>query len=191
MGITYTIGSLIARTVSGLGTWIYGQPRYGDGLGISLLPRKQAMGITYSISPSKYAVAMGLTYTVQRPHTAPLLLYYLISQPSQFSINGDSSFVNPDQITPVPIPAVARTLLASPILQGMKVITWTWSVLAWSEWQKIIAHYNPNSPIVTIGYPDETGTWVMRQAVLHPPTYGQMQTMYVYAAALSFLILPT
>src|SRR2546423_6220915 len=82
LAITYTIGSLTPSIpAGGLGTWIYGQPRYGNGLSISLLPRINAMGISYSISPSKYAAPIALTYTIQRPHTAPMLLYYLISQP--------------------------------------------------------------------------------------------------------------
>lgn len=191
MGITYTIGSLVASIpIKGLGTFIYGSPRYGDNLGIALYPRINALGITYTISPSKYGAPMALTYTIQRPHTAPLLIYYLVSPPSQFSINGDSSIINPDQLSYVPIPVSARTLLASPILQGLKGVTWVYTVLAWSEFNRIIAHYNPASPIVMIGYPDEYGTWVQRSAVMHPPSYGQMQTMYVYNVSFSFSILP-
>jgi hypothetical protein len=189
--ITYVIGSLTASTpTNGLGTWLYGTPRYGDGLAISLYPRINAMGVTYTIVASKYGAPLAITYTIQRAHTAPLLIYYLITPPSQFSINGDSSIINPDQMTYVPIPITARTLLAGYIAQGLKGVTWLYSVLAWSEFNRILAHYNPASPIVTIGYPDDNGTWVMRQAAMHPPVYGQMQTMFVYNASFSFSILP-
>jgi hypothetical protein len=191
MAVKYTIGSLAAKVQSqGLGTWLYGPSRYGEGLGIALYPKTNVLGITYTTSISKYAVPIGVSYTIQRPRTAPMLVYYLVTPPSQFTINGDGSIINPDQVSYVPIPVTARTLLASPILQGLKGITWSYAVLAWADFNRIAIHYNSKSPIVTIGYPDETGTWALRMAVMHPPVYGTMQTMYVYNASFSFSILP-
>jgi hypothetical protein len=187
MGITYTVGSLAGSTSA---LWILGVSRFGDGLGIAYYPRTNTLSLSYTASPSKYSVPMGVTYTIQRYHTSILMLYYLVAPPSRFSINGDSSIIRPDQMTPVLRPVVARTLLAAPVIQGFEGVTWTYSVLQWSEFNQIISHYNPNSPIVTIGFPDKTGTWVLRQAVFHPPVYGEMQTKLIYNVSLSFSILP-
>jgi hypothetical protein len=189
MGITYVIGS-VAGTISTTGlVAIFGQPRYGDELGISLLPRVNAMGLSYIIVASKYAVPMGLTYTIQRPHTAPMLIYYLIVPPSNFTINGDGSIINPDQMNYGPRPVVARSLLATPIEQGLDAVTWSWAILSWPEYKQIVSHYNPVSPIVTIGYIGEDGNWAQRQAVMHPPTYGHMETMLFYDTSILFSIL--
>lgn len=188
LGVTYTIGSLVA-TLSPL--WILGVSRFGDGLGIAYYPRSNALNISYTASPSKYNVACGITYTIQRPHTSILMIYYLVSPPSRFSINGDSSIIRPDQMTPTPVPVVARTLLASPIQQGFEGVTWNYTVLQWSELNQILSHYNPNAPIVTIGFPDKTGAWVLRQAVFHPPIYGEMQTKLFHNVSLSFSLLPS
>lgn len=191
MGITYFVGS-VAGLISTTGlVAIFGQPRYGDELGISLLPRVNAMGISYSVTLSKYAVNMGITYKVQKPHTAPMLIYYLITPPSNFTINGDGSFINPDQMNYGPRPVVARSLLATPIEQGFDTVTWSWSVLSWPEYHQIISYYNPAAPIVTIGYFGQYGNWEQRQAVMHPPTYGHMETMLFYNTSLLFSILLT
>jgi len=188
IALSYTIGSL-SGSISASAIWKLGISRLGDGLGFSLLPRINALGVSYSISPSKYAVPLSLTYTVQRPHTAPLLIYYLVAPPSRFSINGDSSIVRPDRMTPGSRPVTARTLLASPIIQGFETVTWSYSTLLWAEFQQIIGHYDPTNPIVIIGFPDQSGSWVLRKAVFHPPAYGEMQTMLIYNVSLSFSIL--
>lgn len=188
MGITYTSGSM-AGTTSPL--WILGVSRFGDGLGIAYYPRNNALNLSYTASPSKYSVACGVTYTIQRYHTSILMIYYLVAPPSRFSINGDSSIIRPDQMTPTPRPVVARTLLASPVEQGFESVTWNYTVLSWPEFNQIISHYNPNSPIVTIGFPDKSGTWVLRQAVFHPPAYGEMQTKLIHNVSLSFSLLPS
>jgi hypothetical protein len=190
MGITYTSGST-AGSISSQALWILGISRFGDGLGIAYYPRSNALNISYTASPSQYSVSLGLTYTIQRPHTSIMMIYYLIAPPSRFSINGDSSIIRPDQMTPTPRPVVARTLLASPVLQGFESVTWTYTVLSWPELNQIISHYNPASPIVTIGFPDKTGAWVLRQAVFHPPVYGEMQTKLFHNVSFSFSLLPS
>lgn len=190
LAISYAIGST-GGSISAGAIWTYGLSRFGDGLRVSLTPKKQALGISYTITPSKYAAPLAISYTIQKPNCAPLLIYYLISPPSAFSINGDGAIIRPDQINYGPRPIVGRTLLAAPLLQGYETMTWSYAVLAWSEFQRIIAHYNPNSPIVTLVYPDGTGTWVQRQVVMHPPVYGNMSTVLIYNVVFSFSILPT
>lgn len=190
LAISYAVGST-AGSSSTSAIWLYGLSRFGDGLRISLLPKQNALGISYVITPSMYASPIPASYTIQRPNTVPLLAYYLITPPSRFSINGDGSIIRPDQINYALRPVTARTLLAGPILQGYETMTWTYSVLSWSEWNRIISHYSPASPVVTLVYPDATGTWAQRQATMHPPAYGTMQTFLIYNATLSFSIIPT
>lgn len=169
-----------------LGQLLYGQARYGDGSTVSLLPRLNALSISYVISPSKYTVPLGITYTVEYGNTTPLLIYYLITPPSNFAINGDGSIIRPDRITYTPRPVTARTLLGGPYLQGYRTVTWSYTVLQWTEFQQIISHYDPTNPVVTLTYPDETGTWVQRSVVMHPPQYGDMTNFIISNVILSF-----
>ena len=189
MGLTYTIGST-APSLSQSGTSVYGLARFGDGLAVSIKPKKNAMGISYSITPSKHAQPMGVTYTVQKPNTAPMLIYYLVTPPSTIAINGDGSIKKPDRVTYTPRPVAGRTLIGGPLLQGYPLVTWSYTVLSWSDLQSFMKYYNPTNPIVTVIYPDETGTWIQRLGVMHPPTFGDMQTMLVTNVSISFSILP-
>ena len=115
-----------------------------------------------------------------------MMLYYTISPQEFISINGDSSIIAPDQITYTPRIVSNRTVVGTPQLQNYKTMTWAWSVLSVSEYSDLIAHYNPNNPIVTLVYPDETGTWVQRQAVIHPPSYGTQSTQFVNNVSMTF-----
>lgn len=157
-----------------IGLILPGQTRYGDGSTNALYPHVAALPITYTISISKYASALPITYTLQKAHTASLLIYYLVTPVGDFAINGDSTIIRPDRITYTPRPVSARTLLGSPLLQGYQSMTWTYSVLRWSEFQQIIQYYNPLSPTVVLTYPDQNGTWMQKSVVMHPPNYGDM-----------------
>lgn len=190
MGIAYTIGSTSGTTRTA-GTSVYGLARFGDGLAISISPKKNAMGISYTITPSQNAQPLGITYTIQKANTAPLLLYYLITPPTNFAINGDGFIKKPDRVTYTPRPVVSRTVIGGPILQGFPLLVWSYAILSWSDLQSFAKYYDPNNPIVTIIYPDETGTWVQRQAVMHPPSFGDMVTMLVTNVVLSFSVLPS
>jgi hypothetical protein len=174
-----------------LGQNILGISRLGDDLTTLLYPRSNALALSYTLAPSQFALPLPITYTIQKPHVAPLLLYYLITPVTNFAINGDGSIIAPDRVTPVLPPVAGRTLTAAPLLQGFPQIAWQYTALSWSEWQALIAHYDPNNTVVTITYPDETGFWVQRQAVMHPPSYGEMSTVLILNATLSFSILPS
>lgn len=157
-----------------IGKHILGGARIGDGATAFRIGRSRSLALTYTISVSRYAVPLSLTYTIEKKNVAPLLLYYLITPPSSFAINGNGAIVRPDSITYTPRQVSARTLLGGPLLQGYTQMVWNYSVLQWAEFQTLVQYYNPQSPLVTLTYPDEHGTWVQRQVVMTPPTYGTM-----------------
>ncbi len=169
-----------------LGAGTLGMARLGDEQMTLSRGHTSVLGVSYTISVSLHASALSVNYTVQKNNVAPLLVYYLISPLSVFSINGDATIIAPDQITYTPRPVTARTLLAGPILQGYKTMTWQWTTLQLPEWQHLISFYNPQSPGVTLTYPDETGTWVNRQVELLPPNFGQQQTVVLEGASMTF-----
>lgn len=165
-----------------------GTTRLGDGLESTLRPHAIALALTYTVVISKYAVPLQITATVERRDVAPLLLYYLVTSPSDFAINGISSIVQPDHVTYTLRPVVGRTLIAGPLLQGVPMVVWNYAVLSVDEFNAIINLYNPQNPLVTITYPDENGTWLQKKAVMEPPSYGNRQTMFVFDLALSFIL---
>ncbi len=173
-----------------VGKGVIGQVRYGDELTAGALSRTASLGISYSIAGSKYSVAMGLTYTVQHSNVGILQLYYLITPATSFAINGDATIVAPDQVTYTPRQVVAHDLLASPLLGGFAVVTWTYTMLLQPEAQHLLSFYNPLNPVVLLVYPSEDGIWVQRQATMVPPNYGSQETVSVQGLTLSFLILP-
>lgn len=169
-----------------LGRGLLGQERFGDQGSTATIPRPNALGVTYTISLSGNWSPLQVTYTVQAANVAPLLVYYLITPPSRFAINGDGSIVRPDQVAYIPRPVASRSLVGGPFLQGYKTMSWTWTTLQVAEFNKLIGFYNPQSPIVQITYPDETGTWVQRQAVMLPPQYGTQSTISVSDVVFTF-----
>lgn len=175
----------MTNLVEPIGLGLLGQSRYGDQSTVQLIPHRASLGLSYSITASKYSLGLGLSYTLQRPNTGPLLLYYLITPPSNFALNGDGSIIRPDQITYQPRTVAARTLLGGPLLQGYASMSWQYSVLQWSEFSQLVSFYNAANPVVRVTYPDEQGTWVQKSAVMHPPTYGTM-TMGKVVIGVSF-----
>jgi hypothetical protein len=171
-----------------LGSAVLGQTRLGDGSETMLRPRATPLLLTYTVTQSKYAQPLAITYTVERRNVAPLLIYYAISPATNFAINGNGAFISPDQVTYTLRPVANRTLIGGPLLQGVPQVTWTYSVLQIDEFDTLIAFYNPQNPLVLLTYPDETGTWQQRQAIMQPPTYGTRQTIAVYNVAFPFLL---
>lgn len=157
-----------------LGSNLLGADRLGDLKNGASLGYAAPLSVTYTIAVSKYNSALPVTYTVQRSPSSSLLVYYIVTGPSSFTMSGDSYIVSPDQIVYTPRQVTARTLLGGPILQGYSSMTWTWSVLTWNEYQRIIGKYDPHNPVILIAYPDQTGTWQQRKAAMHPPVYGTM-----------------
>ena len=167
---------------------VLAQARTGDGLETQLRPLTNALSVSYTISLSKYGVAFSATYVVENANVAPLLLYYQVAPPADFTINGNGFIVQPDQVTYTLRPIANRTLIGGPLLQGVPQVIWTYSVMNIDEFDLLIGFYNPQSTLVTITYPDENGAWVQRKAVMVPPTYGSRQTTMVYGVALTFLV---
>lgn len=171
-----------------LGTRILGMARLGDGQALLIFPRSSALPVTYTVTLSKYGVPIAITYIVERRNVAPLLIYYQIAPPTQFAINGNGNIIKPDQVTYTLRPVANRTLLGGPLLQGIPSVTWNYAVLQIDEFDLLVSLYNPQAPLVTLTYPDETGTWRQVQAVMQPPTYGTRQTVVVYNVSFSFLL---
>ncbi len=176
----------MASNPNPLGVGTLGMARLGDEQMTLSRGRTSVLGVSYSISVSLHAASVAVNYSVQKNNVTPLLVYYLISPLSVFSINGDATIIAPDQITYTPRPVTARTLLAGPILQGYKTMTWQWTTLQLSEWQHLASFYNAQSPGVTLTYPDETGTWVQRAVTMIPPQYGQQQTVVLEGMSMTF-----
>ena len=171
-----------------LGHGVLAQARLGDESMVATRGLVASLSLSYTITFSKYAVALPLTYTVQRSPNNPLLLYYVISPTSAFAINGDSTIIAPDRITYTPRPVSARTLLAEPIIQGYRVMNWLYSAIEPQNWSYLVAYYNQQSPVVTLTYPDDRGNWAQTQARMLPPSWGSWETMLVSGASLSFVI---
>lgn len=169
-----------------LGKGVLAQIRLGDGLATQVRPLTNAMGLSYTISSSQKAQSCPLTYSIQVGNVAPMLLYYLIAPGGAFAINGDATIVAPDVAQHVPRPVTARTLIAEPLLQGYKSMNWNYQVLQLAEYSQLLSYYNPQSPVVLLTYPDETGTWQQCEAVMHPPQYGSQKTLYYYDVVLTF-----
>ncbi len=169
---------------------IYLPARMGDLSLAANAPRplKTPLQLSYSIATSLHAAAMGLSYTISSHNRLALLLYYHITASGTFAINGDSTIVSPDEVTYPLRPVVNRTLLGGPILQGYLQVVWSYSTLQWSEFAAIIKYYNPQSPQVTITYPDQSGAIVQRAAIMRPPVYGTQSTLTVSGVVLTFLI---
>lgn len=169
-----------------LGEATLAMTRLGDGAASSQRPNVHAILLTYDIVTSQYSEPFLLTYTVEAANIAQVFLYYLVTPTIAFNIDGDSSIISPDQITYTPRTVANRSLVGTPQLQNYKSMTWAWTVLQINEYTTLIAHYNPLNPIVTLVYPDETGTWVQRQAVMHPPAYGTQTTQIVNNVTITF-----
>jgi len=168
---------------------ILGADRLGDGSGSTLRLLTSSLGLTATISTSQYGVALGLTATIVSPFARPLLLYSLITPLFGFSINNDQTIIAPDQMTFPLRPVTARTLLGGPQLQGFEQVVWSYTILQLGEYAHLLSFYNPQSPQVTIVFPDKTGTWVKRAAVMRPPAYGTQTTVVVTGVVLTFLVL--
>ncbi len=169
-----------------LGHNVLGQARYGDLSLNSIRSLTSAITVSYTTVGSPFATALSVSYSAQWTRGNTLLIYYLTTPTPAFSINGDTTIISPDRITYVPRPVVSRTLIAGPILQGYDSMQWTYTVLMGTEFTHLFSFYDPTNPVVTLVFPDKTGTWVQRQVVMHPPTYGSRTTVVVNNAVLSF-----
>lgn len=144
------------------------------------------MSVQYTIVSTQFGVAVPVTYTIERANVSPLLLYYLITPPANFAINGDGSIIAPDQLIYTPRPVAGRTLIAGPLLQGYEQMTWIYTTMQPAEFTHLLSFYDPTNPVVTLTYLDKTGTWVQRRAYMHPPTYGTRETVAVNGVSLVF-----
>lgn len=169
-----------------LGQGVFGQARLGDEQNTNVFPRRNALGITYTIVQSQHSTSLALSYTLQRNLRAPLVLYYLIGPTLAFAINGDTTIVAPDQITYTPRPVTNYALSGQPLLQGFKTMAWTWTTIQEPEAMHLLSFYDPQNPQVLLSYPDETGTWVQRQVFMLPPNYGAQETVSVTGLVLTF-----
>ncbi len=169
-----------------LGRGVFGMARLGDLSMTATRGHATPLGLSYVVSPSKYAKPLGVTYVIQKANTGICLLYYLITPPSNFAINGDGTIIAPDQVTYTPRPVVGRSLLANPLLQGYSTMTWTYSTLQLSEYNHLLSFYKSQSPKVLLTFPDNTGTWVQRNASMLPPSYGLLETVQVTNVSLVF-----
>lgn len=179
-------GSGTIGTANPLGRATFGMARLGDLSMTATRGHALPLGLSYVISPSKYAKPFGVTYVIQKANVGVCLLYYLITPPSNFAINGDGTIIAPDQVTYTPRPVVGRSLLANPLLQGYSTMTWAYSVLQLSEYNHLLSFYNAQSPKVLLTFPDNTGTWVQRNANMLPPAYGLLETVQVTNVSLVF-----
>lgn len=177
-------------TTHPLGNGMIGQVRLGDELASNLRPLTTAIPVTYTITFSKYAEAVGVTYTIQAPNTAIMQVYYVVAPPQHFAINSDATIIAPDQVQYNPRSVLARSLLATPLLQGYETMIWTYTVLQEHEAQHLLSFYNPLSPQVLLTYPDDNGVWVQRTASMLPPNEGQRETVTISGLTLTFLLLP-
>lgn len=169
-----------------IGQGVLAQVRYGDEQATALRPLTQAIGLSYTVSTSRFAAPLALAYTIMRPNVASMQLFYTIAPLVPFAINGDSTIVKPDQMVHSPRPVVARTLIAGPQIQGYKTVTWTYSVLQLAEYNHLISFYNPRNPVVLLTYPDENGVVVQRNATMHPPAYGTQTTVTMTSVSFIF-----
>jgi hypothetical protein len=177
-----------AHTLLQFGQALLAQSRFGDGQEpTAIRPLTLAIPLYYTISVSQYGFAMALTYTIQGPNNAALLLYYLICPAvNAYSINGDTGIVAPDSIVITPRAVLGHSMAATPILQGFETMTWTYSTLLIDEFARIIQYYNPQNPVVTLVFLDDHGTWVQRSAVMQPPAYGEQSTVALSGVTLTF-----
>ena len=173
-----------------LATGMLGEIRVGHQLASGLRPLTSAVPVTYTIANSQHSATTRVTYTVLKGGSSTIQVYYTCTSTSVFSINGDGTIIAPDQVTYTPRPVVAHTLIAQPLLQGYRMMTWTYTVLQEFEAMHLLSFYNPVSPMVLLTYPDENGLWVQRQASMLPPNYGQQETVTVSGFSLVFLLLP-
>ena len=160
--------------------------RFGDLSSSGVRAYAYGLAVSYTVVPSQYAAPLHVTYRIEGPGVAPMLVYYLVVPPTGFTINGDATIVSPDMVNYIPRPVTGRTLLAEPLLQGFRTMTWTWSVLRESEAEHLFSFYDPQNPWVILVYPDETGTWRQVRAAMLPPQYGVRETVSVTNVVLTF-----
>ena len=177
-----------AGTKYPLGQGLLGEVRPGDELQNGILLRAAALSLTADIAASQHSAAIIISGRISLTDAAPLLLFALLLPGGAFAINGDSSIIAPDQVNYIPRGVAARTLLGGPILQGFPQVVWTYSTIMRSEFAAILKYYNPQSPAVTLTYPDQGGTWVQRRAIMRPPTYGTQWTVSISGLVLTFII---
>lgn len=169
-----------------VGSVLPGATRLGDGRVVFIRPLSRSVPVSYNIVTSKYGVSLPTSYSIIGRKVAPILAMYQTIPQFEFAINGDGSIINPDQLTYQLPQATGRTLLGGPLIQSYRSMVWTYSMLSWPEFQKLLSFYNPTNPVVLLTYPNEQGLWVQRQAVMLPPAYGTQQGPLVYGVTLSF-----
>lgn len=174
--------------LSSFGKSVLGFSRLGDGSYTFVRPLSSVLSVSYSITLSKYSTALPVTYIIEKAHVSSLQVYYQISPPTQFAINGDEMIVRPDHITYTPLPVVGHTLLGSSILQGYRTMTWTYTLIRWSEYAHLLSFYNPQQPEVMVNYPDDNGDWQQKRLIMTPPVLGTLQQMIISNLSFTFLI---
>lgn len=160
--------------------------RLGDLSTSGVRAYRDGLATVYTITQAGNGAPLAVPYRIEGMGVAPILVYYLTVPPAGFTINGDSTIVSPDQVNYIPRPVTGRTLLAGPLLQGFRTMTWTWSVLQRPEAEHLFSFYDPQHPWVLLVYPDETGTWRQVRAAMLPPQYGAQETVSVTNVVLTF-----
>lgn len=169
-----------------LGKGVLALTRQGDYAYATIRPVSRSLPLSYTVVSSQYAKSLALSTTILGKNVAPLLLAYQTTPIPDFALNGDGTIIRPDHITYTPAQPMGRTLLGGGLLQGYKGMIWNYGALRWSEFAHLLSFYSPTMPVVSVTYPDETGNWSQRQAVLLPPSYGTQVGTLVYDVSLTF-----
>lgn len=153
-----------------------GEFRLGDGSGALRNTSASSLGLSYTIQPP--ATSLGITYNLQGFGAAPLLLSYWVVPPiTAFSINGDVTIPKPHHMEYGLPTQVGYDLSGVAVVQGYTAVTWIYDELLDTAIAKLMAHYDPANPQVTVTYPNELGVWTQKQAMYIPPNLGARETI--------------
>lgn len=93
----------------------------------------------------------------------------------------------PDGYQEEPVPVVGYTLAGTPIRQGYKILTFTWSFMKQQNVTNLLACFTPDTPRKTIAYIDaRTGRMIKAWGMMHEPVIGARQVVFYNNIAVKF-----
>jgi hypothetical protein len=168
-----------------LGKQGFGGYDFGNGVGHSWQKFFAALPISYATVA--YASTCLITYAIQVPAIASLMLTYQIAPLiTDFSING-VLVARPNTMNYGLPGTIGSDIDGVPIIQGYASVSWQYDVLSDSAIGLLMALYNPVLPEVTITYPNEMGSWVTKKAMFTPPVLGTRSTVIHSSVTLTFI----
>jgi hypothetical protein len=124
---------------------------------------------------------------VSAPGSKALPLWLVVASPIQtFSINADTSIPKPVTVSYARPPQVGTDLSGVGVVQGYSSVQWQYPLLADHDIALLMGHYHPDSPQVTLTFPDEFGSWVQLAGMMQPPSLGSRSTIVHNGVSLTF-----